>query len=317
MNLKIKYIEKIKETEMKSQNGRLTTEQLETCIKRSRQKCNQEFVGMTQVLIGESNGKSTREINDIFNSSQYALSKTTSSLILKLGVMLSNCVTGELGQAIESIYTVGSVSGGYCNNDKQKRIVFDYLSDDNNSLHGLKITPTGMVMPDLDLEILCNGDPESVKSVILTFLKKNSKGDFAEIPIDIRIISKDDVDFYLNLFQQPSYLVFRLLFGPPLCLYGDEQFSKLLEKAKKQALKRKGLSDFPEWRMWLAYMDEVRLIKGGKYDRETFFSTEELKSMGDLHWFYSLRINNTDVKNSSNFPSCNESHSIKLKFGYK
>ncbi len=303
---------------MNSNNKQLTVEQLEDCIRQSRQKCNQMYVELANILIKYCNGKDAEEIEKIFNNTQKDSCFITSLTILKFGIILSNHVVKELGENINAIYAVGSVSGGYCHNGKQKRILFSYLPNNDGSLYGLKITPTGLVMPDLDLEILCNTDPEKVKKVISSFLERdNIKDNFSEIPIDIRIIPEEDVNFYLDLSKQPSYLMFRLLFGPPLCLYGVDKFNVLLGKVKNISLGRAGLKDFPEWRMWSAYMDEVKIIKGGRHDKEILFSANDLKKMGDLYWFYSLRINKRNVKNPSNFPPSSKSRSIKFKIGYK
>ena len=303
---------------MEEQVGLMDIHLLEECIKRSREKCIPKFVKLAESMVKKCKGRGPESICSIFNSLERSLRMSTGVTIFELALTLSNFIEKKIGTGSIVAYIVGSVSGGYCHNGKQRRVVFNYLfEDDGSTLSGLRTIPTGMVMPDLDLEILCNTDPGIVQSVVVDFLENVMPGRFSGIPIDIRLISREDVNFYLGLFGQPSYLVFRLLFGPSLCVIGEKQFRELLKKSRTLALQREKLSDFPEWRMWLAYMDEVRLIKGKENKTSTLYSAEDLKGMGDLYWFYSLRTNDVNNRNPSNFPSCKESRSIKLKLGYE
>jgi hypothetical protein len=234
--------------------------------------------------------------------------------------LLINQIGRQHLEDIVTAYTVGSVSGGYCKNSKQQRIVFEYVPTDDHTLSGLRITPTGMVMPDLDLEVIVKSNSKAVKETFIeTYEKLKTKYiEFSDIPVDIRIITQEDLDFYLKIYNQPSYSIFRLLFGPPLCLYNQSEFNLLLERAAKLVLDNyTQMSEVPEWRMWHAYMDEIKIIKGLTKREERFLPADELKTMGDLFWFYSLRINTSSEKNPSNFPPDALSNSFKMKFGYK
>ncbi len=293
---------------------------LNKCIEQSKDRNDPTYTKLATKLIVECQGKSEAEIIKNFELVDVPVGKEVSYLILKFGLLLINLIGNRHSEDILTAYTVGSVSGGYCKNGKQQRIVFEYVPTENHTLSGLRITPTGMVMPDLDLEIIVRSNSsEAVKKTVVEIYEnlKIKYLEFLDIPVDIRIIDQIDLDYYLHVSEKPSYSIFRLLFGPPLCLYNQTEFSQILDRATKLILDNHNqIDEVPEWRMWNAYMDEIKMIKGLTKREERFFPAEELKTMGDLYWFYSLRINTPNEKNPSNFPPDASSKSFKMKFGY-
>lgn len=292
---------------------------LNKCIEQSKERNDPTYARLATKLIEDCQGKSEAEIINTFEMLDIPTGKEVSYIILKFGLLLINLIGNKHSKDILTAYTVGSVSGGYCKNGKQQRIVFEYVPTENHTLSGLRITPTGMVMPDLDLEIIVNSNSEEIKKTVVEIYEglKAKYSEFSDIPVDIRIITQEDLNFYLNIYNQPSYSIFRLLFGPPLCLYKQDEFKLLLTRTIKLILDNHSqINEVPEWRMWNAYMNEIKMIKGLTKREERFFPSDELKTMGDLFWFYSLRINTPNEKNPSNFPPDSSSKSFKMKFGY-
>ncbi len=292
---------------------------LNKCIEQSKERNDPTYARLATKLIADCQDKSEAEIIKTFEMLDIPVGKEVSYIILKFGLLLINEIGRRHSEDIVTAYTVGSVSGGYCKNGKQQRIVFEYVPTEEHTLSGLRITPTGMVMPDLDLEIIVKSNSENIKNTAVEIYEylKTKFIEFSEIPVDIRIITQEDIDFYLRVSEKPSYSIFRLLFGPPLCLYNQQEFSQLIDLAMKLIIDNYNeIRDVPEWRMWNAYMDEIKMIKGLTKREERFFPADELKTMGDLFWFYSLRINDKNEKNPSNFPPDASSKSFKMKFGY-
>jgi len=260
----------------------------------------------------EKNKTAFLDLLDSFPGKKYNIERVI--IALDIIFFLNKNYPGEVSTA----FIVGSVGGGYCKNDYKERILVTPIGKEKNKISELVLEKTLPLPSDLDLDIIFRNPAkiklDSFEHELKVIIKKHG---FKSLPLDIRFISQEDSKEYLEkMNSKPNYLLFRLAFATPLCIYNLKEFEQL-RSVFIDTRARLSKNKSPEYRLWEAFKTEKKLFDYLKHKSQAIIRKNELKKIGDLYWLFSLKVNgNSDSFNISSFPPRKSCESIKIKINY-
>lgn len=291
-------------------------EEINKEIKKTYEKSNIKFINDVCSVLSKQNINYPYFLNNFV--SQYPR-KINNLKLIDLGIEIVTLLNNEYPNKLVTAYTVGSTGTGSSKSIKKIRPTFKVFGNNEHRLDYVIVKKTIPSYSDLDIEVIFKDTKNINQKLLQSKIKKlQNSGGYTDFPVDLRIISQRDVDWYLSTInEKPNYFLFRLILGTPLCIFGQKEFKKLKLISAKKMRGRQLLRVTPEFRRWKAFQTEKILLKLMRNKKILKLSKTTLKKMGDLYWYFSVRVNDPNgALNVSTFPPCKNSDSIKIKFGY-